>query len=337
MNLIQNSLLTNSLDVITENTQVIPTTNIMSAYIYGNYAERPYTYMEILSSMSNELLDMFGARENETVADVGKYLEVISAGVMNLRLMTSYEVACEEGTSITFPLRDLLQLEKFLVRTSQNLKDRLALKISISSASRAPDIKLPLRSSRTTTASNQAGYEKSKLLHQSMFFADMNVKDWNDGRVVELIPSKGECFDAGWLLPQSGAPTKPFALLLECTSRDINITRASRARDRLRDFGYADLPGDGTKAEYFINTVAVAQTELDAGNIALTPGSVLEALVEGRYLYVYLDTSDEYGSIAVGDNILLMRSTDSKRYLSFYYDFFRLLREGAIPEEAGLA
>ena len=49
MNLIQNSLLTNSLDVITENTQVIPTTNIMSAYIYGNYAEQPYMYMEILS------------------------------------------------------------------------------------------------------------------------------------------------------------------------------------------------------------------------------------------------------------------------------------------------
>ena len=60
MNLIQDSLLTNSLDVITENTKVIPTTNIMSAYIYGNYAERPYMYMEILSSMSNELLDMFG-------------------------------------------------------------------------------------------------------------------------------------------------------------------------------------------------------------------------------------------------------------------------------------
>eukprot|EP01042_Synura_sphagnicola_P036778 gene36778-biopygen26573 len=337
MNLIQDSLPTNSLDVITENTKVIPTTNIMSAYIYGNYAKQPYMYLEILSSMSDELLDMFGARENETVADVGNYLEVISAGVMNLRLMTSYEVACEEGTSITFTLRDLLQLEKFLVGTSQNLKDLLALQLSISPTSRAPNIKLPLRSSRTTTASNQPGYEKSKLLHQSMFFADMNVKEWKDGRAVELIPSKGECFDAGWLLPQSGAPTKPFALLLECTSRDINITRASRARDRLRDFGYADLPGDGTKAEYFINTVAVAQTEVDAGNIALTPGSVLEALVEGRYLYVYLDTSDECGSIAVGDNILLMRSTDSKRYLSFYYDFFRLLREGAIPGEAGLA
>jgi len=47
---------------------------------------------------------------------------------------------------------------------------------------------------------------------------------------------------------------------------------------------------------------------------------------------MYLDTSDKYSSITVGDNILLMRSTDSKRYLSFYYDFFRLLRDGAIPE-----
>jgi len=38
--------------------------------------------MEILSSMSNELLDMFGERENETVADAEEYLKVISAGVI---------------------------------------------------------------------------------------------------------------------------------------------------------------------------------------------------------------------------------------------------------------
>ena len=59
--------------------------------------------------------------------------------------------------------------------------------------------------------------------------------------------------------------------------------------------------------------------------------------MEGRYLYVYLDTSDKYSSITVGDNILLMRRTDSKRYLSFYYDFLRLLRDGAIPEREGQA
>jgi len=98
MSLIQNSLLTNSLDSITSDTQVIPTTNILSAYIYGEYAAKPYEYREILSSLSNELLDMFGAGENETVADVGKYLELIATGVMNLRLQTSYEIAKKKGT-----------------------------------------------------------------------------------------------------------------------------------------------------------------------------------------------------------------------------------------------
>ena len=70
MNLIQDSLLTNSLDVITENTKVIPTTNIMSAYIYGHYAEQPYMYKEIISSMTSELLTMFNASASDAVADV---------------------------------------------------------------------------------------------------------------------------------------------------------------------------------------------------------------------------------------------------------------------------
>ena len=70
MNLIQDSLLANSLDVITENTKVIPTTNIMSAYIYGNYAEQSYMYKKILSSMTSELLTMFNASASDAVADV---------------------------------------------------------------------------------------------------------------------------------------------------------------------------------------------------------------------------------------------------------------------------
>ena len=178
-------------------------------------------------------------------------------------------------------------------------------------------------------------------LYQSMFFVDMNVKFWLDEEIVEILPAKGEFFDAGWLLPQSGAPGKPFTLLLECKSRDIDISEDTRNIIKpLRTtgpFGSGDLPVNGKQTEYFREMIATAKGGIESRNITLTPGSLLEALVEGRYLYVYLDTSDEYGSIAVGDNILLMRSTDSKRYLSFYYDFFRLLREGTMPEEAGLA
>eukprot|EP01042_Synura_sphagnicola_P036802 gene36802-biopygen27676 len=185
------------------------------------------------------------------------------------------------------------------------------------------------------------GYEESKLVYESMFFADMNVKFWLDEEIVEILPAKGEFFDAGWLLPQSGAPGKPFALLLECKSRDIDISEDTRNIIKpprtTGPFGRGDLPVKGKQTEYFREIIATAKGEIDTGNITLTPGSLLEALVEGRYLYVYLDTSDKDGSITVGDNILLMRRTESKQYLSFYYDFFRLLRDGAVPEKEGLA
>ena len=336
MNLIQNSLLTNSLDVITENTKVIPTTNIMSAYIYGNYAEQRHMYKKILSSMTSELLTMFNASASDTVADVGKYLEVIARGMMNMRLQTSYEVSEEEKTAMEFTILELLQLDEIPICTSPNLSRRLNSMLSISPTSYDAEPKLTLGPSRSSTRSNQVGYEQSKLMYQSMFFADMNIKFWLDEEIVEILPAKGECFDAGWLLPQSGAPGKPFTLLLECKSRDIDISEDTRNIIKpprtTGPFGRGDLPVKGKQTEYFREIIATAKGEIDTGNITLTPGSLLEALVEGRYLYVYLDTSDKDGSITVGDNILLMRRTESKQYLSFYYDFFRLLRDGAVPK-----
>ena len=251
-----------------------------------------------------------------------------------MRLQTSYEVSEEEEAAQEFTVLELLQLDEIPICTSPNLSRRLNSMLSISPTSYDAEPKLTLGPSRSSTRSNQVGYEQSKLMYQSMFFADMNIKFWLDEEIVEIFPSKGECFDAGWLLPQSGAPTKPFALLLECASRDIDVVDVTQTTGPIRR---GDLPVEGKQTEYFRNTIASAKGEIDAGNITLTPGSLLEALVEGRYLYVYLDTSDEYDSITVGDNVLLMRSTDSKRYLSFYYDFFRLLREGTMPEEAGLA
>ena len=71
-------------------------------------------------------------------------------------------------------------------------------------------------------------------MNQSKFLADMNVKSWADDCVVEIFPAKEECFDAGWILPQSGAPTEPFAILVDCKSGDVSIPKASRGSDRVR-------------------------------------------------------------------------------------------------------
>eukprot|EP01042_Synura_sphagnicola_P036483 gene36483-biopygen7062 len=334
---IESGLLINSLHPLTAHAGVIPETNFMSAYLYGNYGRQTYSHTQILSSITSELFGLFGVdmHPNETVTDVGKYREVIATGVTSLRLWTSYDVARQENKVVKFTLRELLQLYDRTVGNCRNINWNLGLKLSMSPTCLAADLKLFLPPWHSNTPPHPLGHETLERIHASRFFAQMNDKFWGDGEVVKLSSMEGECFDAGWLLPPLHTPTKPMALLLDCkagvgtTATPSQDTKRTNRGDSFRVFGYNDLPDQGKKAEYFTNIIAIAKSEVDAGNITLTPGSLLEALVEGRYLYVYLDsTSDQDESITVGDNILFLRGVDSKRYLSFFYDFFRLLSGG---------
>eukprot|EP01042_Synura_sphagnicola_P003777 gene3777-4709_t len=75
-------------------------------------------------------------------------------------------------------------------------------------------------------------------------------------------------------------------------------------------------------------TLIAAARERDKAS-KFKEGSLLEALVDGRYLFVYLVTSVGSQSFAVGDNTVVLQGVDANCYLSFFYDFYRLLREGS--------
>ena len=100
-----------------------------------------------------------------------------------MRLQTSYEVSEEEKTAMEFTVLKLLQLDEIPIGASPNLRRRLNSKLVISRTSNATEAKLTLGPSRSSTRSNQVGYEQSKLLYQSMFFADMNVEFWLDEEI----------------------------------------------------------------------------------------------------------------------------------------------------------
>jgi len=91
-------------------------------------------------------------------------------------------------------------------------------------------------------------------------------------------------------------------------------------------FSFSGLPNKGKEASYLAELAERAQGR------SLVEGSFLEALVDGRYLYIYLDTSYRTPSFRVGDNIVIMRGKDTMRFLSMYHDFYGLVVGSSVDE-----
>ena len=53
---------------------------------------------------------------------------------------------------------------------------------------------------------------------------------------------------------------------------------------------------------------------------------MLDALREGNYLYIYVNTNESASSFSVGDHVMQLGEIDSKRFLSFLHDSYRLVR-----------
>ena len=248
--------------------------------------------------------------------------------MVNLRLWTSYEVVVKKTFDLKFAVKDLLQIQEVPTGASPNLMMNLRLKLCISPSGLAGNMRLLLRPSRGTTAPNELENANEIPDYLSRFFADMNVKGGRADSVVEILPAYGECFDAGWLLPQSGDPSRPFALFLECNCRDIDTSAVLQSNpETLWEYGHADLPAKGKQAKYLGNIISMAKRDVEAGTIIINSGSLLEALLKDRYPYVYLDASERLASQSIGDNVLWLRRGDASRFLSFFDDFYRLLNK----------
>lgn len=126
---------------------------------------------------------------------------------------------------------------------------------------------------------------------------------------------------------------KPFAIFIDVKSGTQYPSRGSDtevAAEMRKDantkqgcFELADLPKNGCRAEH-MRTIANAAKKWDPAKVA--KGSMLEALREDDYLYVYVSTRQSAPSFTVGHQVMQLGEADSKHFLSFLLDAYRLVR-----------
>jgi hypothetical protein len=180
---------------------------------------------------------------------------------------------------------------------------------------------------------------RDSYISMQRFLSDANMAPAKAGHILEIKPVPDqECFDYG-LLFSSGIEGKPFALFIDAKSgrqrrsevTDTNIVSETglpisvnvNMNSLQGDFDFADLPKNGKQALHLLD-IAKKAKKLDPAKV--TKGSMLEALREDNYLYIYVNTTESASSFAVGDQVMQLGETDSKRLLSFLLDSYRLVR-----------
>ena len=153
------------------------------------------------------------------------------------------------------------------------------------------------------------------------------------GLHIEL--HKQECADGCWLLPTGRNPEDVIALFIDCKSGAIPDDEASaNAGDTVissaighNDWGdllprrKGEEPGRG--ARHLLKLADLAN-EREASTVH--PGSLLDALRRGRFVYVYLRAQEGQTTFGVGDHVLQVGCSDMQTFLSFFLDLYKLVR-----------
>jgi hypothetical protein len=93
----------------------------------------------------------------------------------------------------------------------------------------------------------------------------------------------------------------------------------------------SDLPKNGKQALHLLKIASEAK-KLDPASVR--KGSLVEALREDNYLYIYVNTTQSAPSFAVDDHVMQVGEADSKRLLSFLLDSYRLVRSASTLAQA---
>jgi hypothetical protein len=153
----------------------------------------------------------------------------------------------------------------------------------------------------------------------------------NDVSFMKVILHPGECADGMWIIRDKDS--NPFVLAVDCKSRQIGRSISTKSSSSESGAAMNDLPGRGSRALHFLN-MAKDATAWPVKDVQA--GSMLDALREGRFLYVYVSTQAE-STFGVGDHILHMGRADSERFLSFFKSYYMLHRSSSSSAEAEAA
>ena len=244
---------------------------------------------------------------------------IIASGIMQLRLLVLEAVAHRTMASQFIEVHSLIQTKiSQYSRASDAIKWKLGTSLLIAGRGYKRVI-LP------GMPRNESPYDQHFQKLDQIFYSAA-------GGVIQFELDAGECFDSAWMISQSDS--KPFILLLECKSKRIDLSEmegvsgpsGGPSSQHVVANPYSILFDNGHQAKVFQAMVENARSRSD---MKATAGSFLEALVEGRFLYVYLKSSNtersQAASTSVGDNVILLQGQDSCCFLSFYNQFYRLV------------
>jgi hypothetical protein len=324
--MIKNSLLVNSLSRISKLTPLVPKTSTISMKIYSK--DKNEEYWKSIRFAIEKLEELFSEEPNKV--NLGQFLEAAVRGLINARLYVLMHLAFEASSHnnkeiVTVSISQLLLLtdRSTIKGASKKLRSILSYDfIAPPNKEILDEIVLP------------NSHKKMK-----QFLSAANVAPGKIGDILEIKPApEQECFDHGYLI-SSGIDGKPFAIFVDEKSgrehrseaTDTNIVSETGLPISLdinmisphKDFGFNDLPKNGKQALHLLN-IAKRAKKWDSANV--TKGSMLEALREDNYLYIYVNTTANALSFAVNDNVMQLGETNSKRLLSFLLDSYRLVR-----------
>lgn len=132
--------------------------------------------------------------------------------------------------------------------------------------------------------------------------------------------------DGAWLLRTGSG--KSFLLIVDGKSARISEEGEEEGKKKAPPpplagpFRLEDLPRGGRQAAWLHQ---IAEAVSSSSTLDVKVGSIAEALKDGRFLYVYLNTGSRE-SFGVGDNFLHVGGKDAKEFLSFFKEFYSLNR-----------
>eukprot|EP01031_Cornospumella_fuschlensis_P026292 gene26292-31761_t len=325
---ISDSVWTNAFAIISPNVNVVPQTSIGVAYrqaVLPNKA-RQYPYMLPVAGTVDSLLAHLNTPASGSEY-VGNTLEIISKALISCR------VAVNGAAGESFCLYELLGFDSKL-SISERCGPKLLLRLEspIISSFIVGYVKPVLALSACNS------YGKTKASNSKRAFLDKanniiidHESSAECGLHIEL--HKQECADGCWLLPTGRNPEDVIALFIDCKSGANPNDEADANADAVtsswtKRYGWGDLPSregeePGRGARHLLKLADLA-TERNASSVH--PGSLLDTLRRGRFVYVYLRAQEGQTTFGIGDHVLQVGCSDMQTFLSFFLDLHKLVR-----------
>jgi hypothetical protein len=304
--MISNSLLINSIKVFNNDppaiSNIVPKTSILSIKIFTK--DKFDIHWAKLQLALNTFDDL--CVENPDVSKFGNFLQIAMRSLIEARYHVLIKLASDDKKVTTVKISDL-----FLLKNLSNIKGGIK-GLNLYTEFIVPkygegEVDVTLPNSYTMT---------NEFINESNVAAE-------DNQIINYCLNPFECFDYCMLLKSENG--KPFAIFVDAKSKlpsdDLKLSNNS---DSKTSYKLADMPKKVKQYQQVLNIVGEAK-RFDQ---KINNGSLLEALRNENFIYIYLNTDQNSQSFTITDDRKVMQigGEDSKRFLSFFYNSYRLVR-----------